>query len=207
MDIPQDWQNIYDANSDSSSSGNSIGSSKSLSNSHSSMSTTNSTSTDSRSVKSSNDSEMLQDCGTAESSAEVPAASSPRDLEEDFTSGSLLMSSGDQEPSLTLHCTGCKSSSPAVANCFSCPSLLCANCVVAHQLMVAFEGHNVTNLGQGDNKENNPDNAEAIKKIAKEGRRKLNELQKTVKSVDYSSSRYIGDSIRRKCFNDYFVTD
>jgi len=193
MDIPQDWQNIYDANSDSSSSGNSIGSSKSLSNSHSSMSTTNSTSTDSRSVKSSNDSEMLQDCGTAESSAEVPAASSPRDLEEeDFTSGSLLMSSGDQEQSLTLHCTGCKSSSPAVANCFSCPSLLCANCVVAHQLMVAFEGHNVTNLGQGDNKENNPDNAEAIKKIAKEGRKKLNELQKTVKSVDYSSSRLTG---------------
>merc|ERR1719342_1869691 len=158
-------------------------SSKSLSNSHSSMSTTNSTSTDSRSVKSSNDSEMLQDCGTAESSAEVPAASSLRDLEEeDFTSGSLLMSSGDQEPSLTLHCTGCKSSSPAVANCFSCPSLLCANCVVAHQLMVAFEGH----------KENNLDNAEAIKKIAKEGRRKLNELQKTVKSVDYSSSRLTG---------------
>ena len=197
MDIPQDWQNIYDANSDSSSSGNSIGSSKSLSNSHSSMSTTNSTSTDSRSVKSSNDSEMLQDCGTAESSAEVPAASSPRDLEEeDFTSGSLLMSSGDQEPSLTLHCTGCKSSSPAVANCFSCPSLLCDNCVVAHQLMVAFEGHNVTNLGQaGDNKENNgavgnnTANVEAIKKIAKEGRKKLNELQKTVKSVDYSSSR------------------
>ena len=61
--------------------------------------------------------------------------------------------------------------------------------------MVAFEGHNVTNLGQGDNKENNPavsnsaDSTEAIKKIAKEGRKKLNELQKTVKSVDYSSSR------------------
>ena len=36
-------------------------------------------------------------------------------------------------------CTGCKSSSPAVANCFSCSALLCANCVIAHQLMVAFE--------------------------------------------------------------------
>merc|ERR1719187_475570 len=47
------------------------------------------------------------------------------------------------------HCTGCKSASPAVANCFSCSSLLCANCVIAHQLMVAFEGHHVTNLGQG----------------------------------------------------------
>ena len=99
---------------------------------------------------------------------------------------------------LPLHCTGCKSSSPAVANCFSCPSLLCANCVVAHQLMVAFEGHNVTNLGQAaDNKENNgavgnnAANVEAIKKIAKDGRKKLNELQKTVKSVDYSSSRYV----------------
>ena len=63
--------------------------------------------------------------------------------------------------------------------------------------MVAFEGHNVTNLGQAaDNKENNgvvgnnAANVEAIKKIAKDGRKKLNELQKTVKSVDYSSSRY-----------------
>jgi len=191
MDIPQDWHNIYDANSDSSSSGNSIGSSKSLSNSHSSMST--STSDSSRSAKSSNDSEMLQDSGTAESTAEVPVVSSSRELEENFTS--LLSSAGDSEPVISLHCTGCKSSSPAVANCFSCPSLLCANCVVAHQLMVAFEGHNVTNLGQADNKENNSalgnsvGNIESIKKIAKEGRKKLNELQKTVKSVDYSSSR------------------
>jgi len=191
MDIPQDWHNIYDANSDSSSSGNSIGSSKSLSNSHYSMST--STSDSSRSAKSSNDSEMLQDSGTTESTAEVPVVSSSRELEENFTS--LLSSAGDSEPVISLQCTGCKSSSPAVANCFSCPSLLCANCVVAHQLMVAFEGHNVTNLGQADNKENNSalgnsvGNVESIKKIAKEGRKKLNELQKTVKSVDYSSSR------------------
>jgi len=192
MDIPQEWQNIYDANSDSSSSGNSIGSSKSLSNSHSSMST--STSDSSRSVKSSNDSVMLQDSGSGgERSAEVAAVSSSRELEEDFTS--LMSAAGDPEPVISLHCTGCKSSSPAVANCFSCPSLLCANCVVAHQLMVAFEGHNVTNLGQADNKENNSAvgnsvaNVEAIKKIAKDGRKKLNELQKTVKSVDYSSSR------------------
>ena len=189
MDIPQDWHNIYDANSDSSSSGNSIGSSKSLSNSHYSMSTSDS----SRSAKSSNDSEMLQDSGTTESTAEVPVVSSSRELEENFTS--LLSSAGDSEPVISLQCTGCKSSSPAVANCFSCPSLLCANCVVAHQLMVAFEGHNVTNLGQADNKENNSalgnsvGNVESIKKIAKEGRKKLNELQKTVKSVDYSSSR------------------
>ena len=38
---------------------------------------------------------------------------------------------------------------------------------------------------------NNVATVEAIKKIAKDGRKKLNELQKTVKSVDYSSSRFV----------------
>ena len=46
-------------------------------------------------------------------------------------------------------CTACKSlDSAAVANCFSCAKLLCANCVIAHQLMIAFEGHTVASLGQ-----------------------------------------------------------
>merc|ERR1719312_1937915 len=92
-------------------------------------------------------------------------------------------------------CTGCKSSSPAVANCFSCSALLCANCVIAHQLMVAFEGHHVTNLGQSANKAveqaggQNTNGMDDVRKMVKEGKKKLNELQKTVKSVDYSSSR------------------
>ena len=38
----------------------------------------------------------------------------------------------------------------AVANCFTCASLLCANCVIAHQLMIAFESHSVTSLGRDD---------------------------------------------------------
>merc|ERR1719312_1716435 len=92
-------------------------------------------------------------------------------------------------------CTGCKSSSPAVANCFSCSALLCANCVIAHQLMVAFEGHHVTNLGQSANKAveqsggQNTNGMDDVRKMVKEGKKKLNELQKTVKSVDSSSSR------------------
>ena len=90
-------------------------------------------------------------------------------------------------------CTACKSvDSAAVANCFSCAKLLCANCVIAHQLMVAFEGHHVTNLGNAS-KAVEPvqgtTSLEPVKKMVKEGRKKLNELQKTVKSVDYSSSR------------------
>jgi len=110
----------------------------------------------------------------------------------------MLMSppAEDQQPVDTIpHCTGCKSSSPAVANCFSCTALLCANCVIAHQLMVAFEGHHVTNLGQGNggNKEVEQHqvggNIEAIRKMVKDSKKKLNELQKTIKSVDYSSSR------------------
>merc|ERR1719369_1923949 len=92
-------------------------------------------------------------------------------------------------------CTGCKSSSPAVANCFSCTAMLCAICVIAHQLMVAFEGHHVTNLGQGSFVNKDVDhttanvNIEALRRMIKEAKKKLDELQKTIKSVDYSSSR------------------
>merc|ERR1719308_612294 len=111
--------------------------------------------------------------------------------------GPTLMSPpADSSPDPTgPACTGCKSSSPAVANCFSCSALLCANCVIAHQLMVAFEGHHVTNLGQSANKAveqaggQNTNGMDDVRKMVKEGKKKLNELQKTVKSVDYSSSR------------------
>merc|ERR1712055_1182557 len=96
----------------------------------------------------------------------------------------------------TPHCTGCKSASPAVANCFSCSSLLCANCVIAHQLMVAFEGHHVTNLGQGKIEareigllQGQTVSIDAVRRMVKEAKKKLNELRKTIKSVDYSSSR------------------
>merc|ERR1719234_592023 len=111
--------------------------------------------------------------------------------------GPMLMSPpADASPDPTgPACTGCKSSSPAVANCFSCSALLCANCVIAHQLMVAFEGHHVTNLGQSSNKAveqpggQSTNSMDDVRKMVKEGKKKLNELQKTVKSVDYSSSR------------------
>jgi len=103
----------------------------------------------------------------------------------------------DLADATTPHCTGCKSASPAVANCFSCSSLLCANCVIAHQLMVAFEGHHVTNLGQSkvainkDLPQNQgpAESIDAVRKMLKDAKRKLNELHKTIKSVDYSSSR------------------
>merc|ERR1719391_1936452 len=114
-------------------------------------------------------------------------------------SGPMLISPpADQSPDLSPHCTGCKSSSPAVANCFSCSALLCANCVIAHQLMLAFEGHHVTNLGQNSGKSamdpapgsgQGVNSLDGVKRMVKDARKKLNELQKTVKSVDYSSSR------------------
>ena len=61
--------------------------------------------------------------------------------------------------------------------------------------MVAFEGHHVTKLGQGSFASKEVDhgtayvNIEAICKMVKDSKKKLNELQKTIKSVDYSSSR------------------
>jgi len=123
------------------------------------------------------------------------ALTSPTD---NYQEGPMLMSPPAEDQHQTdaaPHCTGCKSSSPAVANCFSCTALLCANCVIAHQLMVAFEGHHVTNLGQGkvENKEVGQPHLggsiDAIRKMVKDSKKKLNELQKTIKSVDYSSSR------------------
>ena len=58
-----------------------------------------------------------------------------------YLSGKELMPSGAGDFKVsTSMCTACKSvDSAAVANCFSCAKLLCANCVIAHQLMVAFE--------------------------------------------------------------------
>jgi len=59
--------------------------------------------------------------------------------------------------------------------------------------MLAFEGHHVTNLGQNTNKTveavQGSTSIDGVKKMVKEAKKKLNELQKTVKSVDYSSTR------------------
>lgn len=49
--------------------------------------------------------------------------------------------------SAPLSCTGCKTKEThAVARCFDCANYLCSNCVMAHQYMHCFEGHNVINL-------------------------------------------------------------
>merc|ERR1719427_2432732 len=126
------------------------------------------------------------------------SASRPSSIEK-YQESPMLISPPAEDPEhvdTAPHCTGCKSASPAVANCFSCSSLLCANCVIAHQLMVAFEGHHVTNLGQGKMESREPTliqaqtgSIDAVRRMVKEAKKKLNELRKTIKSVDYSSSR------------------
>merc|ERR1719430_2084704 len=104
----------------------------------------------------------------------LPISSRPSSI-ENYQESPMLISPPAEDldhVDTAPQCTGCKSASPAVANCFSCSSLLCANCVIAHQLMVAFEGHHVTNLGQG-----------------KIETREISLLQGQTGSVDYSSSR------------------
>merc|ERR1719402_472978 len=128
----------------------------------------------------------------------LPSSSRPSSLEKYQESPMLISPPAEdvEHVDTASHCTGCKSASPAVANCFSCSSLLCANCVIAHQLMVAFEGHHVTNLGQGKIETRDPTviqgqtgSIDAVRRMVKEAKKKLNELKKTIKSVDYSSSR------------------
>ena len=53
----------------------------------------------------------------------------------------------------------------------------------------------MTNLGTNKAVEQaggqNTNTMDDVRRMVKEGKKKLNELQKTVKSVDYSSSRYV----------------
>merc|ERR1719153_1854073 len=128
----------------------------------------------------------------------LPISSRPSSI-ENYQESPMLISPPAEDldhVDTAPQCTGCKSASPAVANCFSCSSLLCANCVIAHQLMVAFEGHHVTNLGQGKIEtreisllQGQSGSIDAVRRMVKEAKKKLNELRKTIKSVDYSSSR------------------
>eukprot|EP00092_Neocalanus_flemingeri_P035074 GFUD01038167.1.p1 GENE.GFUD01038167.1~~GFUD01038167.1.p1 ORF type:complete len:748 (-),score=147.61 GFUD01038167.1:503-2746(-) len=192
MDPSPDCSNMYEACDSSTSS-----STQSTSKSSTSMSTATNSSRSTRSQHTdqvcSLSSIVPNDAKHGAVAISTEALISPSDQ---YQEGSMLMSppAEDQNSADSIpHCTGCKSASPAVANCFSCTALLCANCVIAHQLMVAFEGHNVTNLGQGSNKEVEHQQVggsiEAIRKMVKDSKKKLNELHKTVKSVDYSSSR------------------
>jgi len=105
------------------------------------------------------------------------------------SSKEVMLSGGGEGKPFT--CTACKSvNSTAVANCFSCAKLLCANCVVAHQLMIAFEGHTVASLGQHPYAERKEDSSETgLRAMLKETRKKLEELQKTSKTLDFTSSR------------------
>ena len=195
MESGTEWPNIYDAASDSSAA--SVGSNKSMSSS--SMSTSKSNDLDLHEGVTSTSS-STGDSAEGRHPMLLPPVSATLALEDhDYPqSGPMLISPpADLSPDISPHCTGCKSSSPAVANCFSCSALLCANCVIAHQLMLAFEGHHVTNLGQNSGKAVEPvqgpapvpTSLDGVKKLVKEAKKKLNELQKTVKSVDYSSSR------------------
>jgi len=197
MDSTSEWpqdqnQVLFDA-CDSSSNGSTNQSSVT-------QSMTTSTSSSTRSTRSQHSQQVINTTSIVPSDARNGGLSYPTlNIGSNEQEGPMLISppADDQEIAEAVpHCTGCKSASPAVANCFSCASLLCANCVIAHQLMVAFEGHHVTNLGQGKptikeqcQSQGQAGNIDNVRKMVKDAKKKLNELHKIIKSVDYSSSR------------------
>ncbi|CAH1777020.1 unnamed protein product [Owenia fusiformis] len=74
-------------------------------------------------------------------------------LVPDFAVSNIL-EENDVTDTSALHCTGCKTKDTnAVARCFDCANLLCANCVMAHQFMHCFEGHHVRYLADLQNKD------------------------------------------------------
>jgi len=197
MDYPTDWVNVFDASDSSTSLKEIIGSGGNLEecNTLATLSSTASVTSSLVSVKSDDSSITPSSIVEDHENEKVPISSSM--LQEDEVKDTVILSPAEDINFVDTpfrHCTGCKSSSPAVANCFSCVDLLCANCVIAHQLMVAFEGHHVANLGPSkqevkESGHHTVGSIESVRKMVKEGKKKLNDLQKTIKSVDYSSSR------------------
>ena len=199
MDYPTDWINIFDALDSSASLQETSGSGRNLEegNTVATLSSAASVTSSLASAKSNESSNTHSLIVEDHKNEEGPTVSSIQQQVDDFKDTVILSPPAEDVNSVEIpfrHCTGCKSSSPAVANCFSCVDLLCANCVIAHQLMVAFEGHHVANLGPSNQEvkesgHNSIGSIESVRKMVKDGKKKLNDLQKTMKSVDYSSSR------------------
>ena len=147
MESGGDWPNIYDAASDSSSA--SVGSNMSTSASKSSNDDLGECLTSTSDAMATRSGAILTSVSALEDhdyhQVGPMLMSPPADASPDPTGDKIVTRLCSRVRIFTLGifsgpaCTGCKSSSPAVANCFSCSALLCANCVIAHQLMVAFE--------------------------------------------------------------------
>jgi len=201
MDYPTDWINVFDASDSSMSIQETIGSSSNYieENAAATLSSADSVTSSLASVKTNESSQACSSSVPEEADCDGDGGPTISSIQQtDELQDNVILSPPAEDVILMespyRNCTGCKSSSPAVANCFSCVDLLCANCVIAHQLMVAFEGHHVTNLGPSkpevkENGLNMVGSIESVRKMVKDGKKKLNELQKTIKSVDYSSSR------------------
>ena len=195
---PIDWMNVFDASDSSVSLQDTVGSGRKVEEDNvvPTLSSAASVSSSLVSVKSNENSDAPSSVLEDNDSERGPIVSSIQQQNE-FKDTVILSPPAEDVNSSDIpyrHCTGCKSSSPAVANCFSCVDLLCANCVIAHQLMVAFEGHHVANLGPSklevkESGQSTVGSIESVRKMVKDGKKKLNDLQKTIKSVDYSSSR------------------
>ena len=195
---PIDWMNVFDASDSSVSLQDTVGSGRKVEEDNvvPTLSSAASVSSSLVSVKSNENSDAPSSILEDNDSERGQIVSSIQQQDE-FKDTVILSPPAEDVYSSDIpyrHCTGCKSSSPAVANCFSCVDLLCANCVIAHQLMVAFEGHHVANLGPSklevkESGQSTVGSIESVRKMVKDGKKKLNDLQKTIKSVDYSSSR------------------
>ena len=94
---------------------------------------------------------------------------------------SLPPAKDQQEKDIPPHCISCNLSSLAIANCISCSTLLCANCVIIH--LEKYQGHHIINHGNtmGQTQQGaNSDNIHMMKDLNE----KLSEAQKIIHSVD-----------------------
>uniref|UniRef100_A0A0K2V8R5 Brain tumor proteinlike [Megachile rotundata] n=1 Tax=Lepeophtheirus salmonis TaxID=72036 RepID=A0A0K2V8R5_LEPSM len=94
----------------------------------------------------------------------------------------------------TAYCTMCNNrETVALASCLNCPNNLCANCVVTHQFMHCFDGHQVSTLGEiKEGSRHSIQQLEPINNLVQEGRHKATEIRANLKNLEITSSRLKG---------------
>eukprot|EP00096_Caligus_rogercresseyi_P005867 TRINITY_DN21915_c0_g1_i1.p1 TRINITY_DN21915_c0_g1~~TRINITY_DN21915_c0_g1_i1.p1 ORF type:complete len:900 (+),score=275.50 TRINITY_DN21915_c0_g1_i1:221-2920(+) len=115
-------------------------------------------------------------------------------LIEDYGVLGLIESGSSGLEFQNVFCTMCNNRETlALASCLNCPHNLCANCVVTHQFMHCFDGHQVSTLGEiKEGTRNSIQQLEPVNSLVQEGHHKATEIRANLKNLEMTSSRLKG---------------
>jgi len=129
---------------------------------------------------------------TASRDSSVSMSSKRLGSAESASSGSSVFMDSNSNVDTSHYCTSCMTKdSGAVARCFDCNNFLCANCVMAHQFILRYEGHHIVILGEivnGSKSGNESEDLNALSRVIAEGNIKAAEISKA-KNLEATSTR------------------